>query len=341
MKSYIPFVLNFTIPDLLLALELGIFVHPDPIFPFPGAYVRGLFRHFGSFGGKFSMALMFNTVAFAISAQCYCIMYRYAMLMDDLRIFHGMLRPTTWIFVYIGKFTFAGVNTYVLYKMTLEGDAATDDMISLYPRLASSYEGLNIPDISNSVLIYMQESVDVFTLSALAVVFIGFFTAEFVSVGCIYHILKKLEEKRRNFTERTYRLHRQLTTVLAFQLATPVLFIMCPITISLVCQILNSGFNASLGQYAILSLDLYGAANSFITIYFVKPYRVYVLRKVSKLITFISCGLYTKDMIDVNLEATSRSYNQPRKRANSVNPASFKAEMAFKPRTSIQCPYVY
>ncbi|CAD5214502.1 unnamed protein product [Bursaphelenchus okinawaensis] len=124
MKEYVPFVLNSTIPDLLLALELGIFAHPDPLFPYPAAYVNGLLKYLGPVGGEVSMTLMFNTVAFALSAQCYCIIYRYAMLMDDSWFFKKIVKKSSWCIVLAGKACASiGVGA-LIHTLSLEGDVS-------------------------------------------------------------------------------------------------------------------------------------------------------------------------------------------------------------------------
>lgn len=59
---------------------MGVLLIPEPIFPFTGVLVGGVLRRFGEWGGIIALILMINSIGYAIVAQCFCVLYRYAIL---------------------------------------------------------------------------------------------------------------------------------------------------------------------------------------------------------------------------------------------------------------------
>ena len=70
---------------------------------------------------------------------------------------------------------------------------------------------------------------------------------------------------------------------------------MAPITIVVIVAWQNIPVNIFFGQATLICCDLYGTVNALITIYFVKPYRIYVIQVYRKLLEIVSCGRFKYD----------------------------------------------
>lgn len=96
---------------------------------------------------------------------------------------------------------------------------------------------------------------------------LGFFMA--------IHIILYLRKNVSSFTEKTYKMHLQLTVVLIVQQITPILCIILPLIITVLIGIVNSG-DIQISK-AVLSIILtvatfYPATNALICIIFITPY---------------------------------------------------------------------
>ena len=61
---------------------------------------------------------------------------------------------------------------------------------------------------------------------------------------------------------------------------------------------LRIGVGEAFGKIVVFYINLYGAANSVITLYFVKPYRNFIIEKTKRITFIITCG-----RIGVNVDA--------------------------------------
>jgi hypothetical protein len=96
---------------------------------------------------------------------------------------------------------------------------------------------------------------------------------ELFSVYIVYAILSSLRKNTASYSKNTYRLHYQLTLLLAFQLAIPFFFIILPISIRWVIFFtLNHDF-AIFNHFRMTLITLYGFASSIFTLIFIAPYR--------------------------------------------------------------------
>ncbi|KAI6170843.1 Na+ channel domain containing protein [Aphelenchoides bicaudatus] len=86
-------------------------------------------------------------------------------------------------------------------------------------------------------------------------------------------ILSALKEKVEAFSRNTYHLHKQLTILLAFQLATPLILVLIPLSAGLVFAFLQMYSTQLIGQVGFIVIEMYGVTNALFTLLFVKPYR--------------------------------------------------------------------
>lgn len=113
-----------------------------------------------------------------------------------------------------------------------------------------------------------------FTILAL------FLASEVFCVILIYLILSVLRQKTSKFSKATIKLHFQFTFLLAFQLMTPLLLVMVPVSICLIKAMQNEFNPREATQLGLLIIGFYGLVNSLYTILFVTPYRQHFLHNV-------------------------------------------------------------
>ncbi|CAD5208522.1 unnamed protein product [Bursaphelenchus xylophilus] len=281
----------FQIFDMLFAFTLGVLVKPDPLFPFTGAYINGFFKYLGEPGAILSDIAIANTAAYAMSTQCYCIMYRFAVLQANPKYLHALLSWTTWIVAYLISFAITGGSYFIFNKM----QPPQKDIPAKIVQASANFPGIPLPEFEGRLLLYLDYN-SLYTKYAIVLVFIGFLAAEAISIGCVFLILQQLEAKKASFSKATYKLHRQLTVALGIQLSMPILFIITPVTYGIVMTFIQGYIyiptNALAGRLAIMYIDLYGASNSVVTLYFVKPYRMFIIQKFKSLTSFVTCRRY-------------------------------------------------
>ncbi|CAD5205799.1 unnamed protein product [Bursaphelenchus okinawaensis] len=191
---------------------MGVLVKPDPIFPCPGAKVSGVLKYLGEDSAIWSDVAIVNSAGYAISTQCVCIMYRFAVLQDDPRFLELMLSGTAW---FIGYFISALV-TFLTVWMFKKVQAPQSTIPTKISEMIKQFPDMEIPKVEGNYFIYMDYDSE-YSVYAGALIFIGFIAAEFLSITSVYLILKQLEVKKASFSQATYKLHRQLTIALGVQ----------------------------------------------------------------------------------------------------------------------------
>ncbi|CAD5208525.1 unnamed protein product [Bursaphelenchus xylophilus] len=156
---------------------------------------------------------------------------------------------------------------------------------------SANFPGVPLPQFEGRLFIYVDYTSQYSKYAGFGI-FFGFFAAEIISIGCVYLILRQLEAKKASFSKATYKLHRQLTIALGVQLSTPFLFIIAPVTYGIIATYIKHETNTVVGRLFMVYIDLYGASNSIITLYFVKPYRLFIISKFKEVVKLISCGKY-------------------------------------------------
>ncbi|CAD5208523.1 unnamed protein product [Bursaphelenchus xylophilus] len=287
MRTYKRFIINYTIFDMLFAFTLGVLVKPDPLFPFSGAYINGFFKYLGEPGAVVSDVAIVNSAGYAMSTQCYCIMYRFAVLQTNPKYMDALLSWTTWIVAYLISFAVTGGTYFIFDKV----QPPQKDIPAKIIQALANFPGIPLPEFEGQLLLYLDYNSQ-YSKYAGAFVFIGFLAAEAISIGCVFLILRQLETKKASFSKATYKLHRQLTVALGIQLSMPILFIITPVTYGIIMTYIQGPTNTLAGRLAIMYIDLYGASNSVVTLYFVKPYRMFIIQKIKSFASFVTCGNY-------------------------------------------------
>uniref|UniRef100_A0A1I7RZG2 G protein-coupled receptor n=1 Tax=Bursaphelenchus xylophilus TaxID=6326 RepID=A0A1I7RZG2_BURXY len=209
----------------------------------------------------------------------------------------------TWAITYviiIVAYTLASLLIFTQVAMTAEQVRA--EITQLAPLLQAP-----LPDFSR-VIFYFPPTTE-YSLYAAIFIVGGFVLAEVLSLLSVYALLRKLQEKKASFSEMTYKLHRQLTIALGLQLATPLIFIICPVVFWVFYNIPYGRMEYVTARSFLLHIQLYGTVNSIITLYFIKPYRRWIISKFKVLISFVTFGKYGHkcDIVAIHQESTFAS----------------------------------
>ncbi|CAD5214745.1 unnamed protein product [Bursaphelenchus xylophilus] len=290
MRVYKYHVIHFTIYDFIFSFNLGTLIKPDTIFPFNGAYVKGWYRYFGDNGATICMISIIVTGGHAITTQCICLVYRFAVLLDTRKLLALMSDWKAYVIGYVISTTiYTLISVFIFAKIVFPVDEVHRQILEV----AKIFPNATLPDF-NQVILYLPPTTE-HSLGAAIFIFCGFMTAEFVSVGSVYMLLRKLESKKASFSKATYRLHRQLTIALGLQLSTPFFFIMAPVSYWVVVNYPYGYMDYSTSRLFLLYIEMYGTCNSAITLYFVKPYRNLVTSKIRMAFHYATCRRYGKE----------------------------------------------
>lgn len=82
---------------------------------------------------------------------------------------------------------------------------------------------------------------------------------------CLIMVTMKRNSKK--FSANTYKLNRQLTVVLALQIASPIFFIIFPVTATIVSGVVFGHYlGRSVVQLGFLLIDMYALSNTLFTL---------------------------------------------------------------------------
>ncbi|CAD5214504.1 unnamed protein product [Bursaphelenchus okinawaensis] len=281
MHTYTPYIVNFTICDLLVSVTYGILVRPREIYPYDCISINGLVKYLPAYSGFVSTMLMLSGLVLCISAQCHCIIYRVLVLLDDKRLFVLFKSKKNWILTYTSNFTYCIFISLMLFKVQLKPDD-----IPQIKNLQLSQISLIDPKLPH--LCIDRSNPNITLLSKLGIA--GYAFVEVLSFICVFSIFRILNVKRAAFSKLTYKMHTQLGIALGAQIMAPVLFVMLPVMSVVYCGYMGWTLSDLNGQIVILAIDCYGGISSCLTLYLIKPYRRFVYDHVFRAISYVAHG---------------------------------------------------
>ncbi|KAE9546847.1 hypothetical protein FO519_009941 [Halicephalobus sp. NKZ332] len=250
---------------------MGIIGCPEIIPPAPAALLHGfaieLVEIFGQGFCRFLFAMILWGGADVIQLQTYCLMYRYCAIHPNPKLLQMFMSwPGLIIFHIIGyTITFSlsipGYLSIADAKRTNEllASVPPEILVNRGPRTPIFVLDVNYPIVFGAVLYIC------FLL--LVSIILGFYMA--------VHIILYLRKHASNFTERTYKMHLQLTVVLIVQQITPIIFMVIPVATVILIAVMNGG-NVYISKTAIniimLMLTFYPMTNALICVIFITPY---------------------------------------------------------------------
>ncbi|CAD5220341.1 unnamed protein product [Bursaphelenchus xylophilus] len=287
---------NLQIFDFSFCFTLGVLVKPNPLFPIAGGYIEGPIRYLGDTGAVLALLLIINTAGYCLSTQCCCLAYRFAVLQNSQWWMNLVLSWKSWVYGYLISAFVSAVSVFIFARLQPSQERVRELLTADCQIL-----GLPLPNFNGTVILYVDYRSE-YGLAAGVFITVGFFIAEVVSLGFVFVLLRMLEAKKESFSKITYKLHRQLTIALGVQLLTPFLFIVLPVSYGVI-QIFRWKLSLDAGRMIINFIELYGCSNSLVTLYFIKPYRDFLLSKIRAFIQFVSVGRLCKEVPIVMVSA--------------------------------------
>uniref|UniRef100_A0A915CY91 G protein-coupled receptor n=1 Tax=Ditylenchus dipsaci TaxID=166011 RepID=A0A915CY91_9BILA len=254
MKTYRSFLLSYTFWDLLFTFGLAVLVKPELISP-TMAYINGLGRHLGPSGGNISIAYCVFCGAGIILVQDNALLYRLVAVQPNKIYMHYFLHPVTVVLHNAAHSAFEfGLAILAYYCFP-----APEEL----PKILANYPHI-LENVRNGSVVFSIK------LSSYALVY-------------------TLSRNSRNFSKKTYKMHKQLTILLIIQLTAPVIFVIVPLSIQIAGILFEHEFSETGTQIGVLILSLYASFNSILTIFFVTPYRTFTLSWIIWLLSRLLC----------------------------------------------------
>jgi len=283
MRDYRPYLTRLTAWDAIFTAFIGIGLQPSVMFPLSGAIVRGLFATMGQQGAYIGLVAVFFAGAQVLTTQCDCLIFRLAVILRVEGFYKGLISKR-------GSLICRAIDISIGLAFSLPMYWCVDNgTVEVAVQLDPEHDLVKYPYLlaltdASAVRLFLDltaSSIWAYAGCLLA----GFALLEAVCFAMGYTIVRVLRQNAHCFTARTYRMHMQLTVLVALQLASPVLYIVLPI--SMVC--LYSVFycqrlSLTAGQVGITAMALYATNNSLLTLCFVTPYRRYTMKKMRKIV---------------------------------------------------------
>ncbi|KAI1693534.1 serpentine type 7TM GPCR chemoreceptor srd domain-containing protein [Ditylenchus destructor] len=294
MHTYKCFLALNTFWDVLITLHTGFLFEPQEqccnvqrIEELGGQAVMGTLRgllvsSFGRFGAHTTFAmLVFLITAFCLT-QLYSLLYRYSVLLQNKRVQELIVSKAgvaAFLTTLIVLGSFFGYTAFFCVEMP-------SDITELV--LNDNADSLSNESLAWShwlwrvdTTIYIIDLNRVHNRRAIALALANLVLFNFASLLLIVLIVIRLKRCAVRLSRRTYKLHRQLTGLLAVQLGAPLFLMGLPIGLVLLTDLkLDLGNNFH--QYWAYVTALFAPSNSFITLFFIPPYRAFVCRLIGR-----------------------------------------------------------
>ncbi|KAI1732360.1 serpentine type 7TM GPCR chemoreceptor srh domain-containing protein [Ditylenchus destructor] len=293
MKAYSWFLIQNTAWDLLFTIVVGFGLALDVPSPdVTGAFVKGLSRYFGKYGGNITMSVMIFCATGMLISLAECLIYRSMVVRSNEKILHFFLKRQNLIIVNIIALSIA-LSTAVVCYFSLTKPQDYSKFLLEFPWILE-----NLRSTSTSFVYFDAHST--FTQIFFMSVFALFAVYEIISFVAAWSILRILRENSMYFSAKTYTMHLQLTVLLFGQLLTPVICNVLPICIVLMGMLVGYKLDRWAIQLFILTLAIYAPANSLMTILFVTPYRRFTYATISCRPHKISTGVIEYNVTEGN-----------------------------------------
>uniref|UniRef100_A0A7E4W3X2 Serpentine receptor class gamma n=1 Tax=Panagrellus redivivus TaxID=6233 RepID=A0A7E4W3X2_PANRE len=127
---------------------------------------------------------------------------------------------------------------------------------------------------------------------------VGFCYFFFGSLLLSAYIIRQISKNARKFTEKTYRLHLQLSFILVVQIILPLIFVVGPLSIVFFYFVYwEQPLSSNAAYIGVTLLTVYPSTNTFITIVGVTPYRNFTTNWIMAIIHFLKRPCFGKQRI--------------------------------------------
>ncbi|KAE9549546.1 hypothetical protein FO519_007246 [Halicephalobus sp. NKZ332] len=136
-------------------------------------------------------------------------------------------------------------------------------------------------------------------------VLIGVFLSLIISIIFLYlNFLRILKKNKNLLSVNTYRMQITLFRTLCVQIALAVFLLIVPITSCLTLAIFNVKWVSKFSLFMFMVTSTHAFADFAILVYFIKPYRIFLLQCIDRLIKPLGCSVFTSSPISI-IQATS------------------------------------
>ncbi|CAD6196553.1 unnamed protein product [Caenorhabditis auriculariae] len=286
MKLYSYAMLKLAICDLCFNITLTFLLSPDVLFPLPAAAMRGLLSKIDDnyAKGTFCATIVSGMTIFtAINDCCYTrsmMVFERHKALEFIFSFKGLL-----VVILINVIFGIIATTSILFCLT----DSKDFLKTTISRGQENYLGSYLND---SAVVYV--STDMHNLRIIPMVLAvggglaGFHIGNFISS---YLMLKRINSMKEHMSTRTYQQQKQLTWMLISQNLYPIIAISVPLGVFGAATLI--GFDALTStdffkHCASLSFVFYPYISTFVSFYFVRPYRQFIKRLIKRGLPFVS-----------------------------------------------------
>uniref|UniRef100_A0AC35GNM2 Serpentine Receptor, class H n=1 Tax=Panagrolaimus sp. PS1159 TaxID=55785 RepID=A0AC35GNM2_9BILA len=224
---------------------------PIPILPIIGGYSAGPAKYLGShFGGHSSILFGF--------------FYRLSALLRKKYYEFFVSRSGTAVVIGI-HIAFTLILCIPLYFSKVDNEIIKQQILQKYPQLGPVFQDGN-------VFLYDLKINPWFGYFLIAAI-IAILLIPPITIGCIYAILKILQNSLNHLQAHTIKLHRQLLIALIIQIILPFILIIFPVVI--VCLFIYFEFShTSVAiQVAIICCTFHSVADTCVMTFMIAPYR--------------------------------------------------------------------
>ncbi|KAI1706510.1 serpentine type 7TM GPCR chemoreceptor srh domain-containing protein [Ditylenchus destructor] len=260
------------------------------------------------------------------NAQMFCLLFRVTVVLPNPKVHEWFMKPVSLILSQIYWMALSLGYAIPLYSILLK-----DNILVTYLTVTS--KNLNLqPTKPDTVVIAVDFNPDIpvgiYTTRYCAAIVGGVIYFEIICLAMTIYIIKRLRKNAHLFSKKTYSLQIQFTLVLAFQLLSPLIFVLVPVSCAIIFAIMGtSSFGRSDGRTGIVLLSIYTLSNSLVTVLFVTPYRKYTLAKFG-----ICFGHKFREFVSRNSQLIRPNVSEIRRNAASVVPVS--SDFSYGPNVS-------
>ncbi|KAI1700643.1 serpentine type 7TM GPCR chemoreceptor srh domain-containing protein [Ditylenchus destructor] len=300
-------------------------IMPTMLYPASCFLSNGPYKYFGAQFCIIALCLTQFCVVNVKTAQDYCMVYRLTVVLPNTRIHEYFMKWQIAVIIQLfllGLSLETSITSYLSFK---EPGAPTKEYIDSWfvepieEYWSGFHELLNISEAGNKNFRRLPDfnrnatilCTNWFSPHLKRLVWHGILIIAVSEVFCfamaatIFGILRKnisryesklaqlgIAENNRilpyhigRFSRKTYSMHLQLTTLIAVQYISPIIFLIGPISVLIYRQFYGTDVvTRALGDQVVIAFSLYGCANTLLTLAFVAPYRNYTKKKLSGLL---------------------------------------------------------
>ncbi|KAI1717027.1 serpentine type 7TM GPCR chemoreceptor srh domain-containing protein [Ditylenchus destructor] len=274
MGLYKWYLMNMAISCYALDVFNDLLLLPVTIFPIIGVCTLGLLKPFNVYGTIIGWSCMQIFLGMCGTSLTYAVIYRTASLYDKQYILRKKSIIVMLIFIevlYTSPAVIAG--TLILPSHT----KSVEYMSQNHPEMLEFF-------LTNSCMLL---GLDIYSIMPFIIACMTMISL-IVSVNVVAVIIasRGLKEARLKMTQKTYRMHKQLTRSVLFQWAIPTSMVTMSYVILIITCVMQLESAGTISYIAFVVSTFHTTVNGFIMIFTIRPYKAGVLKYLRKVMPF-------------------------------------------------------